>query len=113
MKKFTVVDLVLCGVIIGIGILANADTTYASASQPNNLSDIYNVAKNAVTGIYGALFTIAAGIIGIIEYFMSGKNIGMLFVCVVVGVAPHVLIGLIGLLFPEVETGQSNTAQTQ
>ena len=91
MRKFTVADLVLVGVIIGIGILANADNTYAS--QPNNLSDIYNVAKNAVTGIYGALFTIAAGVIGIIEYFMSGKNIGMLFTCVVVGVAPHVLIG--------------------
>ena len=113
MRKFTVVDLVLVGVIIGIGILANADTTYATASQPNNLSDIYNVAKNAVTGIYGALFTIAAGVIGIIEYFMSGKNIGMLFTCVVVGVAPHVLIGLIGLLFPSVETGASTSPITQ
>ncbi len=112
MRKFTVADLVLVGVIIGIGILANADNTYA-ASQPNNLSDIYNVAKNAVTGIYGALFTIAAGVIGIIEYFMSGKNIGMLFTCVVVGVAPHVLIGLIGLLFPSVETGASTSPITQ
>ncbi len=112
MRKFTVVDLVLVGVIIGIGILANADTTYAAA-QPNNLIDIYNVAKNAVTGIYGALFTIAAGVIGIIEYFMSGKNIGMLFTCVVVGVAPHVLIGLIGLLFPGVETGANSNPINQ
>ena len=112
MRKFTLVDLILVEVIVGIGILANADTTYA-ASQPNNLSDIYNVAKNAVTGIYGALFTIAAGVIGIIEYFMSGKNIGMLFTCVVVGVAPHVLIGLIGLLFPSVETGASTSPITQ
>ncbi len=111
MRKLRAVDWVMVGIIIGAGLLANADP--ACAATINNLANIYATAKNAITGIYGALFTIAAGIIGIIEYFMSGKNIGMLFVCVVVGVAPHVLIGLIGLLFPEVETGQFTTPQTQ
>ncbi len=97
MSKFTAVDWVAVGVIVGIGILANADSSYAMA-----LNDVYGTAKGAITGIYGALFTIAAGIIGIVEYFMSGKNIGILFGCIVVGVAPHVLIAFIGLLFPDV-----------
>ena len=111
MRKFRAVDWAMVGIIIGAGLLANADP--ACAATIANLASIYTTAKNAITGIYGALFTIAAGVIGIIEYFMSGKNIGMLFTCVVVGVAPHVLIGLIGLLFPEVETGQSTTPTTQ
>ncbi len=111
MRKFTVVDWVMVGIIISAGLLANADPVFATSIT--NLATVYATAKNAITGIYGALFTIAAGVIGIIEYFMSGKNIGMLFTCVVVGVAPHVIIGLIGLLFPEVETGQSTTPTTQ
>lgn len=111
MRKFTASDWVAVGIVIGSGLLANADP--ASAAQIANLATVYATAKSAITGIYGALFTIAAGVIGIIEYFMSGKNMGMLFVCVIVGVAPHVLIGLIGLLFPEVETGQSVAPSTQ
>jgi len=111
MRKFKVFDWVLVGLIIGSGILANADP--ACAATIANLANVYATAKNAITGIYGALFTVAAGVIGIIEYFMSGKNISMLFVFVVVGIAPHVLIAFIGLLFPEVETGQSVTPSTQ
>ena len=97
MRKFTVLDWVLVGLIIGMGILANADTTLAM-----DLGTVYGTAKGAITGIYGALFTIAAGIIGIVEYFMSGKNIGILFGCIVVGVAPHILIAFIEILFPSV-----------
>lgn len=96
MRKFTAVDWALLGVIIGIGILANADTTYADSLK---VQDIYATAKDAITGIYGALFTIAAGIIGIVEYFMSGKNIGILLGCIVVGLAPHILIAFIDFAF--------------
>lgn len=111
MRRFTTVDWLMVGMIIGAGLLANADPACAAAIS--NLANVYATAKNAITGIYGALFTVAAGVIGIIEYFMSGKNISMLFVFVVVGIAPHVLIAFIGLLFPEVETGQSTTPTTQ
>lgn len=97
MKKFAAADWVAVGVIIGIGLLANADSSFAL-----DLGTVYGTAKGAITGIYGALFTIAAGIIGIVEYFMSGKNIGILFGCIVVGVAPHILIAFIEILFPSV-----------
>ena len=83
-------------VIIGIGILANADPSYADSIK---VADIYATAKDSITGIWGALFTIAAGIIGIVEYFMSGKNIGILLTCIVVGLAPHILIAFIDFAF--------------
>ena len=107
MRKFTAWDWVMVAVIMGTGILANADPTYATT-----LSDVYAKAKGAITGIYGALFTIAAGIIGIIEYFMSGKNIGMLMTFIVVGVAPHLIIAFIGLLFPDVANIQAQSVGT-
>jgi hypothetical protein len=80
-----------------VTVLLYGDNAYADASSA---TAIYQAAAGAITGIWGALFTVVAGIIGITEYMLGGKNLSHLLVFVVVGLAPHILMMVISWLFP-------------
>lgn len=77
-------------------VIAWPDLAMAAAMS---VEDIYKNGKSAITGIYGALFSLGVVVVGIGEYFMNGRNLGHLTGFLVVALFPHIAVTIIDKIF--------------
>ncbi|MBZ0158335.1 MAG: hypothetical protein K8I29_19230 [Alphaproteobacteria bacterium] len=63
------------------------------------VEEIYKGGKDAITGIYGALFSLGVVVVGIGEYFMNGRNLGHLMGFLIVAIFPHIAVTVIDKIF--------------
>ncbi|MFO0753534.1 MAG: type IV conjugative transfer system pilin TraA [Thermodesulfovibrionales bacterium] len=84
--------------LIGAYVLVMGWPDLATAAAMS-VDDIYKNGKEAITGIYGALFSLGVVVVGTAEYFMNGRNLGHLMGFIIIALFPHIAVTIIDKIF--------------